>query len=110
VELALVDVTERRVQDGRGSWRRKGISILDKSLVAYHGSLVLAGPDDYRRLVPFGEQEAFTAQELGKRAGVKAELARKALYTMRKLGVVEQSGKQGRAWVYRALYTTRPLG
>ena len=110
VDLALVDITEMRSQDGLGSWRRKGVSILDKSLTAYHGSFVLAGLDDYRLLVPFGEREAFTTQDLGERVGIKAVLARKALYVLHKLGVVERSGKRGKAWVYHTLYTMRPLG
>jgi ribosomal protein S25 len=41
----------------------------------------------------FGEREVFIAQDLGDRTGVKAMLARKALYVLHKLGVVEQSGK-----------------
>ncbi|MDR0635958.1 MAG: hypothetical protein LBF87_02645 [Treponema sp.] len=110
VELALVDITEMRIQDGLGSWRRKGVSILNKSLVAYHGSFILAGVDDYRRLIPFGEGEAFTTQDMGERVGIKAALARKALYVLHKLGVVQRSGKRGKAWVYRTLYTMRPLG
>jgi hypothetical protein len=100
VELVLIDAAERRVRDGRGSWRRRGDRIADKSLAAYHGSIPLAKVRDYRRFVPFPDGEEFTVQGLGKKAGIKADIARKALYVLTKLQIVRRIGKEGNAWLY----------
>jgi hypothetical protein len=101
IELPLVDIVEKRIQDGRGSWRRKGASIRDKELAAYHDTLLLTGLGDYRRFVPFTEEEAFTVKALGERAGIPPPIARKTLYVLTRLGVVRRIEKEGNAWVYR---------
>jgi DNA-binding transcriptional ArsR family regulator len=100
IELALVDVLERRVRDGQGSWRRRGDRIADKSLAAYHGSIFLADLRDYRRFAPFPEGEEFTVRSLGERAGISPAAAQKTLYVLTKLGVVLRVRRRGNAWVY----------
>ncbi|MDR0553795.1 MAG: hypothetical protein LBG76_03215 [Treponema sp.] len=103
IELALVDTLEKRVQDGRGSWRRRGVSIGDKSLVAYHSTLPFRCLKDYHCFIPFSEKEEFTSQELGNRAHIKPDLARKTLYVLTKLGIVERRRRNGHAWIYRQI-------
>nr|AGS54375.1 hypothetical protein [uncultured bacterium contig00015] len=41
IEIVMADITEKRVKDGKGAWRRKGISIHDRALTAFHESIVL---------------------------------------------------------------------
>ena len=101
IELAVVEVIEKRVDDGKGSWRRKGISISDREIGAWHHSVVLKGPKDYYRFVPFKKNEEFTVRALGEKAGIDVSLARKTLYVLTKMGVVERIGKQGKAFLYR---------
>jgi hypothetical protein len=101
IELALVEASEQRVRDGRGSWRRRGVSIIGRELLVHHGSVPLTGPGDYRRFVPFGEDETFTARSLGDRAGIHNALAGKTLYVLTRLSITERIGKEGRAWLYR---------
>ena len=101
IELAVIDAVEKRVDDGAGSYRRKGISITDRFLDTWHHSVILKNLKDYHQFTPYKKSEFFTAQELAKKAGVKAELTRKTLYVLTKAGLVEQTGKQGRAYLYR---------
>ena len=107
IELALVDVTERRIQDGNGSWRRRGVSIQDRQLMALHERICLKKPADYVRFVPFSEDENFTSAILGEKAGIGVDMARKALYVLSKLGVVRKVGKQGNTLVYQAVLTPK---
>jgi stalled ribosome alternative rescue factor ArfA len=100
IELALVDAEEQRVSDGKGSWRRKGVSIKDRTLLAIHERIYLEKPSDYLRFVPFGKKEPFTATELGHKAGISIDSARKTLYVLKKLGMVEKTGKRGNTLVY----------
>jgi hypothetical protein len=101
IELALVDVLEKRVQDGRGSWRRRGLSIAGRELAAWHGAVSLDSPDDYRRFIPFAKNERFTSRDLAEKAHIQPPLARKTLYVLTKMGITKQIGKQGNAWIYK---------
>ena len=100
IELALVDVLEKRISDGQGSWRRKGISISDKVLVGWRESILLEKPRDYSRFIPFKDDETFTATELGKKAKINSRLAGKTLYVLTKMERVIRIGKKGRSWLY----------
>jgi ribosomal protein S25 len=100
VEIALVDVTERRRDDGLGSWRRKGVSIEDRRLDAFHESIVLQKKADWRRFLPVTGE--FTVKELAERAQIRPVLARKTLYVLEKAGLVEKLRKKGRSWVYKS--------
>jgi hypothetical protein len=103
IELALIDVLEKRVQDGRGSWRRGGVSIAGRELAAWHDSIILEKPRDYRRFIPAALAGDFTTAALAEGAKISTELARKTLYVLNKIGVVERTGKEGRAFTYRRL-------
>jgi len=100
VELALVDVVEKRIDDGSGSWRRKGVSIAGRSVYALRESLVLQKPEDYYQFVPFKKKELFTVQDLALAAGISVSVARKTVYALSKMSLIEKSGKQGNALVY----------
>jgi hypothetical protein len=101
VELALIDVVEKRVQDGKGSWRRGGASIAGRELAGWHDSVILKTKRDYRRFIPPAGDEDLTVNSLAKRAAIPPELARKTLYVLTKMGVVERIGKVGRLYRYR---------
>jgi len=100
IEIVLVDILEKRIKDGKGSWRRKGISLYDKELAACHESVLLKKPADYLRFIPFKKKEEFTSSLLAEREGVNSNTARKALYVLTKMEVVKRKGKNGNAWVY----------
>ena len=102
IELAMIDIVEKRVNDGSGSWRRKGVRIEDRTVSAWHKSLIFKKQEDYCRFIPFRADQGFTVQSLAKKAGIEARLAQKALYVLSKMGLVERTGKQGRAFVYCA--------
>jgi hypothetical protein len=101
IELALVDAAEQRVSDGKGSWRRKGVSIKDRTLLAVHERIALHKPADYLRFVPFAQKDRFTSADLGEKAGIRIDMARKALYVLNKIDAVKRIGKQGNALVYQ---------
>jgi hypothetical protein len=101
IELALVETEERRIRDGRGSWRRGGDSIVDRILTRYGESVSLIRPADYRLFVPFRDGESFTVKELGERARIPTAIARKTLYVLTRIDLVERIEKRGNSWVYR---------
>jgi hypothetical protein len=100
VEAVMVEITENRIKDGKGSWRRKGISIKDRELTSWRESVHFKKPKDYLRFIPFKKNEEFTTSSLSQRAGVDIETARKALYVLTKMKVVRRTGKKGNSWIY----------
>jgi len=107
LELALVDIVEKRIDDGAGSWRRKGISIAGRSLGAWRQSLILQKPKDYRVFIPFKEKEHFTVRSLALTAGINTSVARKTVYVLSKMDLIERAGKQGNAIVYSITHKKR---
>jgi hypothetical protein len=101
LELVMVDVVEKRVLDGKGSWRRRGASIVDRSIAEYHETRVFTTPGDYRFFLPVKAGESFTAKSLGEKGGIAPEKAGKALYVLSRIGLAERAGKAGNAYVYR---------
>ena len=101
IELVLIDAVEKRVNDGKGSWRRKGISIKDRNLLELHEKISLKKPKDYMRFLPFKKKESFTSSLLAERAGISKTLAQKTLYVLLKIGLVERTGKQKNTWIYK---------
>ncbi len=101
IELAMVDETELRTDDGAGSWRRKGVSIVDRKLDAVRETIRLSGPADYRRFLPDALPDPFTSKDLAAALSVRAELARKALFVLSRLGLATDCGKKGNAKLYR---------
>jgi hypothetical protein len=103
IELAVVDVIEERAADGKGSWRRGGISIRDKFLRQYKRSISLGCLTDYLQFVPFNQNETFTAAALAGKTHIKLTLARKTIYALQRINVIEQTGKSGRSKLFRIL-------
>ena len=101
IEIVLVDASEQRVRDGKGSWRRKGLSIRDRQLITIHERIPLKKVSDYRRFVPFKKNEDFTSTNLAEMTGISRMLAQKTLYVLTKIGIVSRIGKQRNAFIYR---------
>jgi len=101
VELVLLDAAEQRMRDGKGSWRRKGVSITDRQLLTVHERIRLEKPADYLRFIPFTKNEPITSASLGTRAGIRRDLAQKTLYVLVRLGIIEKTGKDRHAVVYQ---------
>jgi len=110
VELALVDIVEKRIDDGSGSWRRKGIRIAGRSLGVCRQSFVLQKPKDYYQFIPFKKKEPFTVRDLALAAEISASIARKTVYVLLKMGLLEKAGKQGNAIIYVGLKRQKKTG
>jgi hypothetical protein len=100
IEILFVDIIEKRIKDGKGSWRRKGISIADKKLTAWHESILFKKPNDFLRFIPLKKNEEFIGTFLAKCTGINPVTARKALYVLTKIKVVKRIGKKGNSWKY----------
>jgi hypothetical protein len=88
-------------EDGQGSWRRGGRSIADRRLLEVVSRSVFCTPGDFRVLIPSGLPQIFTVPDLSRHTRQPSHLARKMVYCLREMGVIEVVGKRGRAPAYR---------
>ncbi len=100
LEVLLIHSEEVLIDDGRGSWRRRGWSIHDRRLLEVLESHVFSEPRDFHRLLPESLQPEFTARQLSEALGLRQNIAQKMVYTLRHMEAIEAIGKRGRARVY----------
>ncbi len=95
LEVLLTYEEEIRCDDGKGSWRRKGVSITDRRLVEVVGSVPFPSRWDFLRFIPEGLEQPFTNRMLAEAAGVRLALAQRMTYSLKKMGVIAETGKRG---------------
>jgi hypothetical protein len=103
VEVVLIQENELRCADGRGSWRRKGVSIVDHELVAVLDSARFEQPQDLMRLLPTALNGPFTNRELAAAASLRLRCAQRMSYCLRKLDLLADGGRRGRELLYQRM-------
>jgi hypothetical protein len=101
IEVVLTREEEVRVDDGLGSWRRKGWSIRDRRLVEVVEQVVFTCPQDYLDLLPGDLPQPFTSRELAEGLRLPLSLAQKMAYCLRRADLLQIDGKRGRALLYK---------
>jgi len=100
LEVLMTREEEIRCDDGKGSWRRKGVSITDRRLVEVVDRIAFSNRWDFLRFVPEGLEQPFTNKTLAQAAGVRVDVARKITYSLKKMGVIAEVGKRGNALLF----------
>lgn len=100
LEVVLIQEEEIRRDDGRGSWRRRGWSIIDRRLLKIVSSVRLRSALDFNTFLPADLPEPFTSRQFASAMGAPGYLAGKALYCLRTIGLVEVTGLHKRAYLY----------
>jgi hypothetical protein len=101
IEIAMVAVTETRTDDGRGSWRRKGVSIVGRRLDEIVNRHEFRVADDYRNLLPAELPKVFTNQDLRELTGLRYAVIQPITSTLRKMGLISIQDKRGNALLYQ---------
>ncbi|MBF0205478.1 MAG: hypothetical protein HQK53_01180 [Oligoflexia bacterium] len=108
--LLFIQQADLRLDDGKGSWRRKGVSLLDRKLLGVIGQQELRVPADYLNLLPSTLPSLFTNQELSSKFQLPYRRVSKITYCFKKMGLIAVTGKNGRSLIYtRLTSTTLPL-
>ena len=101
IKLILLDLEEYRLQDGWGRDGKRGSHRYDRVPTRIVSEMLLTQPADYLQFIPYELGEPFTAKELAKSCGFPRESFSTEALILKKLGVLEQIGKKGRAYLYR---------
>lgn len=104
LDVLLIQEEELRRNDGRGSWRRKGWSIVDRRLISVVEKVTLRSTRDFLRFLPGDLPEpTFSMRQYAAALKIPPYLASKTLYCLRQMGLVEVAEKKGRAYRYARL-------
>lgn len=101
LEVILIQEEELRRDDGQGSWRRRGVSIVDRRLLHIVGRHVFQTPDDLRSLLPASLPKPFTNANLADTLHIPMRLAARMTYCLRALDILEITGKSKRQYLFR---------
>lgn len=100
LEVVMVDLEEVRCADGKGSWRRKGMSIVDRKLLRVADRHRFERKDDFLGLLPAELGRPFTTKMLATALGVPRYRALRMTYCLRKMGALAVAGKERNAFLF----------
>ena len=100
IEIVLIQAEETRINDGKGSWRRRGWSIQDLKLVKILERKVYSNSKQFLKLIPEDLNVPFTNKNLASYLKKPVKLASMTTYSLRKMGLIEVVGKKERSLLF----------
>ena len=100
-EVLLIEEEELRCNDGKGSWRRRGVSITDRKLLRVFSSIVFENKVDFLRFLPDDLAGPFTNKLLASKLGISVRVAQRITYCLRKMNVLVVYGNKKRELLFR---------
>jgi hypothetical protein len=100
LEVLLIQEEEVRRYEGRRRWWQRGWVTEERRLLEVVGRRLFEGPADVGELLPSELKEPFTTADLAGAMGRGNKLAQKMAYCLRRMGVIRQVGRRGRANLY----------
>jgi len=97
IEVLLVEEEEIRHQDGRGSWRRRGWSIVDHRLLEVIDRRLYETPMDFLHFIPNSLEKPFKTSDLAEALGISRRLCQRVTYCLRMMKALKKVGKDGNA-------------
>ena len=90
-----------RRHDPARCWRRRGWTVVERRLVEVIDRVTLADAADLRILLPADLPDRFTTADLASQSPRSAAVARQLAYCLRRVGIIEATGKRGHSVEYR---------
>ncbi len=101
LEIVITEEEEIRQDDGKGSWRRKGVSIKDRKLLRIIEKRKFSKKKDYLKLLPDDLPEPFSTKDIAAELNITIYLARKILYCLKKIEVIKLADRRGNLLLYK---------
>lgn len=100
-KLVLLDMEEYRLLNGWSKDKKKGSSRFDRIPTQLVEEIDIECLQDYMQFVPYDLPEKFTVKEFAKAAHIPARRAQVVVHILAYVGVIEQIGKKGNAYLYQ---------
>jgi hypothetical protein len=101
LEIVFTHEEELRCDNGKGSWRRKGISIINRNLICVEGKKSFRTKHDFLEFIPNELNEEFTNKELAKALKITPGVSRKITYCLKKMELIKECGKRSRELLFK---------
>ncbi len=98
--VLLLEVEEYRLLNGWSKDKKRGSTRFDRMPVSLLEEVWIRSAAEYRKLLPENPPVPFTSREFGKAVGLSPKKATLAANVLRTLGVIQQQGKRGNAFLY----------
>ena len=102
-DVLLIDEEEIRCRDGKGSWRRRGVSIKDRRLLKINASTLFNTEHDFLQFLPPDLSEPFTNRRFANQGGIPIRLAQKITYCLEKMQAIQCIGRARRARLFETI-------
>jgi len=106
IEVVLIEEEEIWRNDGKGTWRRKGASIQDRKLIRVFERELFEHKTDFLKVLPKDLPEPFSNRNLAENLGIHINQSRRVTYSLRKIGVITQVGKNGNQMLFKRSAST----
>ncbi|MCD6218218.1 hypothetical protein J7L05_10240 [bacterium] len=100
LEVLMIESEDIWCDDGKGSWRRRGASIIDRKLIDVRDSVVFSTRDDFLQFIPRNIEKPFTNKTIADELDMKINVVRKMTYCLRKMGAIEEVGRKGNTLLF----------
>ena len=101
LEVLMIEEEEVRCNDGRGSWRRRGVSVKDRKLLNVFDRISFRDSQDFLEFLPKELDGHFTNKVLASRLGISTRLAQKITYCLRKMGAISIEGRKSNELLFQ---------
>lgn len=103
LEVVMIHSEEHLIDDGKGSWRRKGWSIVDQKLINIHQSITFRSAADYSALIPDTVGLEWSNRELAAALKLNFKITQNMTYCLRVMGAIEKIGQKGNSFLYSVI-------
>jgi hypothetical protein len=100
LEVLLIHEEEVRLADGKGSWRRNGVSIINRRLLEVVDRRLFTDPVDLMGLLPKDLEQPFTNRHLAQKLDISPRLAARMSYCFRNMNILTITGKQNKSYLF----------
>ena len=103
LDVLSVNVLETRCDDGKGSWRRKGVRIAGRELTNIIKTETFTDLESFRSLLPLNLSNEFSSRSLKEDHGVSPRIVNKMLYVLDRSGAIQKIRKDGNLHIYTTI-------
>jgi hypothetical protein len=100
IDVLMIEEEEMWRNDGKGSWRRKGASIEDRKLIRILETRLFEHKTDFLDVLPRDLPVPFSNRNLAHSLGTHINQSRRVTYSLKKIGVIAEVGKNGNQMLF----------
>lgn len=104
VKLLLMEIEEYKLLNGYGKNKKIRASKYDRIPLSIVKEIVIERPEDLMQFVPLDLEGPFTKKQFSKAAHINERMASLAIKLYQYYGIMEQTGKDGRSYLYEMKY------